>query len=236
METVKGRRPLFPLCQLVEDTKISPSNVPHHLLETQTYTKLKSNSAIHAEPSALHFSGFKLGKDYQRTLHRLVPGLSYTVKVHFCPKEWRYFYDCIRVHCKGEENLQVPVHAYPIIDDLHIPTHITIPAVPLGQSVSHVIPLSCSCPIDFEFQVYIIQPHKAFSVQPLSGVIPANGKVEVTVTFRPFQYDTSQVTLQVVISQFNSKPYVCTLCGSSSPHLPLRAGVSTYGPRADQAP
>ncbi|CAB1327947.1 unnamed protein product, partial [Coregonus sp. 'balchen'] len=139
--------------------------------------------------------------------HRLVPGLSYTVKVHFCPKEWRYFYDCIR----GEENLQVPVHAYPIIDDLHIPTHITIPAVPLGQS----------CPIDFEFQVYIIQPHKAFSVQPLSGVIPANGKVEVTVTFRPFQYDTSQVTLQVVISQFNSKPYVCTLSGSSSPHLAL---------------
>ncbi|CAB1327944.1 unnamed protein product [Coregonus sp. 'balchen'] len=79
--------------------------------------------------------------------------------------------------------------------------------------VSHVIPLSCICPIDFEFQVYIIQPHKAFSVQPLSGVIPANGKVEVTVTFRPFQYDTSQVTLQVVISQFNSKPYVCTLSG-----------------------
>lgn len=54
------------------------------------------------------------------------------------------------------------------------------------------------------------------------GVIPANGKVEVTVTFRPFKYDTSQVTLQVVISQFNSKPYVCTLSGSSSPHLALR--------------
>ncbi|XP_021464399.1 cilia- and flagella-associated protein 221 [Oncorhynchus mykiss] len=248
-DSQRKKTPL-PLCRLVEDRKRSPSNVPHHLLETQTYTKLKSNSAIEAEPSALHFSGFKLGKDYHRSLklinissevinvhiiptqtkhfktkylkkHRLVPGLSYTVKVHFCPDEWRYFYDCIRIHCKGEENLQVPVHAYPIIDDLHIPTHITIPAVPLGQSVSHVIPLSCSCPIDFEFQVHIIQPHKAFSVQPLSGVIPANGKVEVTVTFRPFQYDTSQVTLQVVISQFNSKPYVCTLSGSSSPRLAL---------------
>uniref|UniRef100_A0AAZ3QN42 Cep192-like domain-containing protein n=1 Tax=Oncorhynchus tshawytscha TaxID=74940 RepID=A0AAZ3QN42_ONCTS len=248
-DSQRKKTPL-PLCRLVEDRKRSPSDVPHHLLETQTYTKLKSNSAIEAEPSALHFSGFKLGKDYHRSLklinissevinihiiptqtkhfktkylkkHRLVPGLSYTVKVHFCPDEWRYFYDCIRIHCKGEENLQVPVHAYPIIDDLHIPTHITIPAVPLGQSVSHVIPLSCSCPIDFEFQVHIIQPHKAFSVQPLSGVIPANGKVEVTVTFRPFKYDTSQVTLQVVISQFNSKPYVCTLSGSSSPRLAL---------------
>ncbi|XP_029612453.1 cilia- and flagella-associated protein 221-like [Salmo trutta] len=133
-----------------------------YLYLPETYTKFKSKSAIQAEPSALHFSGFKLGKNYQRSLklinissevinihiiptqtkhfktkylkkHRLVPGLSYTVKVHFCPAEWRYFYDCIRVHCKGEENLQVPVHAYPITDDLHIPTHITIPAVPLGQ-------------------------------------------------------------------------------------------------------
>lgn len=36
-------------------------------------------------------------------------------------------------------------------------------------SASHVIPLSCSCPIDFEFQVHCLQPHKAFTVKPLSG-------------------------------------------------------------------
>uniref|UniRef100_A0A8C7RTT8 Abnormal spindle-like microcephaly-associated protein ASH domain-containing protein n=1 Tax=Oncorhynchus mykiss TaxID=8022 RepID=A0A8C7RTT8_ONCMY len=201
-----------------------------YLYLPETYTKLKSNSAIQAEPSALHFSGFKLGKDYQRSLklinissevinihiiptqtkhfktkylkqvfvyyYLIIPGLSYTVKVHFCPDEWRYFYDCIRVHCK-----------------------VGIQLLPFLGHVNHVIPLSCSCPIDFEFQVYIIQPHKAFSVQPLSGVIPANGKVEVTVTFRPFQYDTSQVTLQVVISQFNPKPYVCTLKNGCTPSL-----------------
>lgn len=134
---------------------------------------------------------------------------------------------------KGEENLLIPVHAYPVIDDLQIPPHIDLPAVPLGQrcvcvghcmcvlgssadcsltsrlprgspvslyssiqpsmlpftrwceiikksshlvffppvsSVRCAIPLRCSCPIDFEFQVFVVQPHEAFSIQPLTGV------------------------------------------------------------------
>ncbi|KAJ8003525.1 hypothetical protein DPEC_G00149260 [Dallia pectoralis] len=261
IDSRRKKTPL-PLSQLVEDRKRSPSNVPHHLLETQIFSKLKSNSAIQADPSAVHFSGFKLGESFETSLrlinkssevinihiiptqtkhfqtkylkkHRLVPGLSYTVKVRFCPDDWRYFYDCIRVHCKGEENLLVPVHAYPIIDDLHLPTHISLPAVPVGQSVSHVIPLSCSCPIDFEFQVHIIQSDRAFLVHPLSGVIPANGKVDVMVTFRPFQYGTSQVTLQVVVSQFNSKPCICTLTGSSAPRLAVRPQEKEMGQTKD---
>uniref|UniRef100_UPI003AAC5FD2 cilia- and flagella-associated protein 221 n=1 Tax=Centroberyx gerrardi TaxID=166262 RepID=UPI003AAC5FD2 len=248
-EPLRRRRTPLPLGQLVEESR-SRASVPNHLLESKIYAKLRSNSLIQAEPSVLHFSGFELGKDYLKILKlinissevmnihiiptqtkyfqttytkkcRLIPGLAYTVKVQFCPDEWRYFYDCIRVHCKGEENLLVPVHAYPIIDDLHIPPRIDLPAIPLGQSVSRAIPLSCSCPIDFEFQVYVIQSHTAFSIRPLAGVIPANGKVEITVTFSPFQYETCQVTIQLVISQFNTKPYLCTITGSSAPHLAI---------------
>ncbi|KAF7666584.1 hypothetical protein LDENG_00098890 [Lucifuga dentata] len=234
--------------ELVEER--SRASVPNHLLESKLYAKLKSNGLIQAEPSELHFSGFELGKDFLKIVklinvssdvmnihiiptqtkhfqmtytkkYRLVPGLAYMLKIQFCPDEWRYFYDCIRVHCKGEENLLIPVHAYPVIDDLHIPSHIDLPAVPLGQSISHAIPLSCSCPIDFEFQVYVIQPHKAFSILPVAGVIPASRQVEITVTFTPFQYETCQVTIQLVVSQFNTKPYLCTITGSSAPHLAL---------------
>uniref|UniRef100_A0A3B5BCH2 Cep192-like domain-containing protein n=1 Tax=Stegastes partitus TaxID=144197 RepID=A0A3B5BCH2_9TELE len=248
-EPLRRGTPL-PLSQLVEESRSSAS-IPNHLLESKIYAKLKSNSLIQAEPSVLHFSGFELGKDYIKIVklinissevmnihiiptqtkhfqttytkkYRLIPGLAYTLKVVFCPDEWRYFYDCIHIHCKGEENLLIPVHAYPVIDDLHIPPHIDLSAVPLGQSVCQAIPLRCSCPIDFEFQVFVIQPHEAFSIHPLTGVIPASGEVKITVTFSPFRYETSQVTIQLVISQFNTKPYLCTITGSCAPHLALR--------------
>lgn len=45
----------------------------------------------------------------------------------------------------------------------------THPFLPPASSVSHAIPLRCSSPIDFEFQVYVIQPHEAFSIHPLAG-------------------------------------------------------------------
>ncbi|KAM9328437.1 LOW QUALITY PROTEIN: uncharacterized protein cfap221 [Pholidichthys leucotaenia] len=240
----------LPLSQLVEEGR-GRASVPNHLLETKIYANLKSNGLIQAEPSELHFSGFEIGKDYVKILklintssevmnihiiptqtknfhttytkkYRLIPGLDYTLKVKFCPDEWRYYYDCVRVHCKGEDNLLIPVHGYPVIDDLHFPPRIDLPAVPLGQSICHTIPLRCSCPADFEFHVYVIQPHKAFSIHPLTGVIPANGEVKITVTFHPTQYETSHTIIQLVVSQFNTKPYLCTVTGSCAPHLALR--------------
>uniref|UniRef100_A0A096LQS9 Cilia and flagella associated protein 221 n=1 Tax=Poecilia formosa TaxID=48698 RepID=A0A096LQS9_POEFO len=236
------------MSQLVEETRSKV--LPNHLLDSKIYARLKVNSHIEAEPAELHFSGFELGKSYTKTVNlinisnapvnihiiptltkhfqttytkkdRLIPGLAYTVNVAFCPDDWRYFSDCIRVHCKDEENLLIPVHAYPVISDLHIPTHIDLSAIPLGQSVDHVIPLRCSCPVDFEFQVCIIQPHDAYSIHPVTGVIPANGEVLLTVTFCPLQYETSQFTFQLVVSQFNTKPYLCTITGFSRPNLPL---------------
>ncbi|XP_027147163.1 cilia- and flagella-associated protein 221 isoform X3 [Larimichthys crocea] len=267
-EPLRRRTPL-PLNQLVEESR-SRGNIPNHLLESKIYVKLNCNRLIQAEPPELHFSGFELEKDYIRILklinvssevmnihiiptqtkhfqtsytkkYRLIPGLAYTLKVKFCPDEWRYFYDCVRVHCQGEENLLIPVHAYPVTDDLHIPPRIDLSAVPLGQSVCHAIPLRCSCPIDFEFQVYVIQPHEAFSIHPLTGVIPANGEVKITVTFTPFQYETSQVTIQLIISQFNTRPYLCTITGSSAPHLTLgqpggKPGHGEAAPTAQRKP
>ncbi|XP_077472063.1 cilia- and flagella-associated protein 221-like [Stigmatopora argus] len=238
----------LPLSQLVDEGRTS---VPNHLLESKIYVKEKSNGRIQVDPSELHFSGFKLEKDYAKTVKlinissrvlnihiiptqskhfrtnyakkcRLIPGLAYTVKVKFCPHDWSRVSDCIRVHCEDDENLLIPVHAYPATAHVHIPARVDLPAAPLGQSISHIIPLSCRSPADLEFEVQLIEPHEAFSIHPLTGVIPANGQSAVTITFRPCRFETCQVTVRLLVSQFNIKSYLCTVTGSSTPLLAFR--------------
>ncbi|GAB0191368.1 cilia- and flagella-associated protein 221 [Grus japonensis] len=186
------------LGSLVEEPKKRHA-VPSHLLESKIYSELEKSKVVQAEPAVLHYGGYKVGKHHQQTLklinisgdvinlhiippqtkyfqikynktHRLVPGLSYVVTVDFCPDEWRYYYDCIRIHCQGEDTLVIPVHAYPAVNVVEFPSFINLSDVSVG-------------------------------------IIPGNGKVEVTVKYSPLEYGTAQMTMQLRISQFHSKPY-----------------------------
>lgn len=53
----------------------------------------------------------------------------------------------------------------------------------------------------------------------LTGIIPAHGQTEVSVTFAPLEFQTALMKIQLTISQFNSQPIVCTFMGVSTPGL-----------------
>lgn len=246
---------LIETMQLEEPRK--SQHVPNHVLETKIYTKIAQNSMVLAKPSVIHFGGFEVDKKHTMSLsivnvstevirmhvippqtkyfyikytknERLVPGLTLECTVEFTPDEWRYYYDCIRINCPGEENLIIPIHAYPVMSTKDFPQLFNFPPVPVGHKMTKAFPLRCEAPIDFEYQLTYLQPHQAFSIHPMSGIIPANGETEISVTFCPIEFHTAYMRVQLVISQFNSSPIVCTFTGTSVPGLLTEETINRY--------
>lgn len=221
----------------------------HPLLEKGTFELLHRNEIVEAKPKVLHFGGFRIHKEHSHVLRilntspsslrvsiiapstqwfkisfdkkgLLAPGMSEDITVTFTPHEWRYYYDTVKVFCGDQgENLVVPIHAYPSANDIKLPRIIDFGKVPIGTQKTKSIPLSCKIPIQFEYEIALLESHPDFDVTPLDGVIPADGTAEIVVTFTPSRHRTSRAELQFNISQFDFEPVTVSVVGSSAPDL-----------------
>ncbi|KAG2494686.1 hypothetical protein HYH03_007202 [Edaphochlamys debaryana] len=228
---------------LVEDV---PLHNPSLLTHNRVYSKVGATRILQSEPAVLNFGGFELGRVYSQTLRirnvrasgtrfhiippstpffkatcptkkgLLAPGMSEEIEVEFAPQQYRYYYDCVRVHCE-EENLLVPIHAYPVANEAIFPTRIDFGKVAVGQEVTRTHKLECKIPVDFEFEIVETRPNPCFKVEPQRGVIPGRGSVGVELSFCPLGLTTEQAVLEVRVSEFNARPVVVTLTGSGWP-------------------
>ena len=212
------------------------------------FSKVSKNTHFEAQPAELHFAGFEIGvpqtlqlnlmniSDSVQRLHivppqseyfkieyhkkeRLVPGFAVECKITFTADEARYFYDSIRIHSKTEENLIVPLHAYPTLSREHIPEYIRFTNVPVGYKKSKLMPLKNESHVSFEFRIVVLREHETFTIEPLSGIVPPRDRADIVITYAPTSFSTSHVELQIETSQYRSRPILVHVAGSSRPGI-----------------
>lgn len=88
----------------------------------------------------------------------LAPGMFDTLTVEFTPTTWKYYYDCIKIFCE-DENLLIPLHAYPIVNEVIFPTRVDVSKLKIKK-----IPIKCNVPIQFEFEITILKKHPDISM------------------------------------------------------------------------
>ena len=114
-------------------------------------------------------------------------GDSEEIFIMFTPDAYQYYYDCIRIHCEGE-NLIVPMHAFPIVNnetDTLLPSLVEMGKVNVGDTFSKSLSVECTTPVNFEYQIEWIKPHPDILVEPLQGVIPGNDATQIDITYNP---------------------------------------------------
>ena len=133
---------------------------------TDTKNVIGKGFDFEVTPAICHFSGFLVGKQYVQEISiinintsikrleilplkssvyklqydligTLAPGLCQKFKIIFAPEEYKYYYECIRVHTK-EQDLLIPIHGYPVLNKISFPREISFGFSPLCEPVSKV--------------------------------------------------------------------------------------------------
>ncbi|KAG6969170.1 hypothetical protein JG688_00005431 [Phytophthora aleatoria] len=119
-------------------------------------------------------------------------GLCEEILVSFTPPAgFQYYYDCIQVQCEevayGSSTdvarsgaTLIPLHAYPMVNEVAFPTRMDFGVVARGTCARKFVDITCSVPVEFEYEIHVTKPHPAFTVFPLTGTIPPRGSSSST--------------------------------------------------------
>ncbi|ETV89562.1 hypothetical protein, variant [Aphanomyces astaci] len=216
-------------------------------LASQKFPYVGGNAVLEAIPQVVHFGGFRLNHTLTQKVRILnkgtastrmhivtptdgpfhvennrrgtiYPGMSEDLVVTFTAHEFKYFYDCVKVHSEGG-NFIIPMHAYPVVNKVNFPRQIHFGTQPLGFASTRTVTIGCSVPIEFEFRIQVKRAHSSITVHPVHGTIPANGEAEITIAFQPIVMANVFCEIELLVSQFDFQPMTCVISGASAPGL-----------------
>lgn len=106
----------------------------------------------------------------------LPTGVAEDIYVQFtpAPDQYTYYYDSVRIHCEGDK-LLVPIHAFPVINSKQpelFPSVIDMGiGCVVGKTYQKQLQIESNCPVSFEYNIEVLQPHPDIAVFPLMGDI-----------------------------------------------------------------
>ena len=170
----------------------------------------------------------------------LFPGFAESVKIQFTPSEWRYYYDCIRIHVESGENLLIPIHGYPVPGAVDIPKRLDFGKCGIATTATRRIPLTCNVPIDYDFEIAVTDPCAEIEISPASGTIPANGTTHIELSYTPQAFSTATASFEFTLFQFGATPVTCDVLGSCVPGVARAKKIKellaeTTGPAVEPA-
>lgn len=171
-----------------------------HVQVVTIVNRAKASRRLQILPPTTEF--FKIS--YQKC-GMLAAGMSIKISIKFIPSEYIYYYDCLRITSESQ-NLVVPIHAYPMINKIEFPKYIAFGDVALCEPISKKFSLRCSVPVDFGFHIEISRPHPYFKVEPVKGIIPGNGSIDIKITYSPITLGTNILAFKLVVAQHGFEP------------------------------
>lgn len=81
--------------------------------------------------------------------------------------------------------------------------------------------------VPFRYQFKFVDELSDFSIEPMTGEIPADGETNVYIKYAPTSHTTNTVNIVLSTDQFKFMPIKCVLTGSCPPKIPVVDAADT---------